>query len=127
MREVLNVPLAELDALSQSLLRSLAPAASSLTKPPPPPTIAAFLSADAKLAAAVQQARIHQAKQRRIEELTEEVLELDGRLRDVIAFLAKGKEELAEILREGKERIEGMERAEKGEHNRQASYRVMRL
>lgn len=114
MRSVLTAPLIHLTSLSQTLISSLSPPTSSF-KPPTAPPISEFLACDKEMAKALQQARIHQAKQRRVDELIKEVLELDGRLRDIVGVLLEGKEELAGIIEEGEERLEGIEKASKSE------------
>ncbi|OCB85471.1 hypothetical protein A7U60_g7480 [Sanghuangporus baumii] len=101
-------PLDKLQKLSQTLFLALSP---SSTKPPPPPPIEAFIEADAELAAVLQQARIHQYKQRRIESLSAEVLNLEGRLREMAAELERGKRELEEMIEEGDECVMAIEKA----------------
>jgi len=63
----------------------------------------------------LQEARVHQSKQREIDELTAEVLELDSHLREIITFLADGKDMLAEIIAQGDERLQAIELASKGD------------
>lgn len=111
MSDIVMDPLNQLHALSTTLFHSLAPVAS---KPPPIPPIMAFLEADAALADAVRLARIHQIKQRRIEKLKDEVLELEDRWRRVVEGLEESKEELEEILTEGEERARAIEEARTG-------------
>ncbi|KAI5124208.1 hypothetical protein M0805_005058 [Coniferiporia weirii] len=108
MTDALLAPLDVLQRLSHTLFLSLSPAQ---TKPPPPPPIEAFIEADTALAAALQQARIHQVNQRRIDSLTAEVLGLEARLREVRTELEKGRRELEEIIEEGDERIEAVGKA----------------
>ena len=115
MSEIVLEPLNELQSLAQTLFHSLSP---TQTKPPPAPSIAAFLEADAALAAAVKQARKHQIKQRKIERLKDEVLALEERWRDIIQGLEDSKRELAAILTEGEERIKSIEEAKAGEFTR---------
>ena len=115
MHQVLLDPVDQLEALSQNLLRSLAPPPSSTSKPPLAPPISSFLECDIKLADAVQEARIHQAKQREIDELTAEVLQLDSHLREIVTFLADGKDALAEIIAQGDERLHAIDLASKSE------------
>jgi len=111
MRDVLHAPLAEFTTLTQTLFLSLAP---SPTKQPPAPPSSSFLACDASLAEALRQARRHQIKQRRIEALKEEVLELEGKLREICMALENGRKELEEILEEGEERVKTIEQAKEG-------------
>ena len=69
------------------------------------------MAVDMTLASALQRARVHQLNQRRIEELTAEVLGLDGRVRDICEALEIGKRELEEIIVEGETRIEAIAKA----------------
>jgi mediator of RNA polymerase II transcription subunit 4 len=110
MNEILSQPLTDLQSLSQSLFQSLSPAQS---KPPPPPPISSFLACDAALANAIQLARIHQNKQRRIERLKNEVLELEERWREVCMELESGKRELEGIVEEGEVRCRAIEEAKR--------------
>lgn len=59
-------------------------------------------------------ARTHQAKQRRIEELKREVMGLDERWREIVEELENGRRDLEETIREGDERIKGIEKAKGG-------------
>ncbi|KAI0738589.1 vitamin-D-receptor interacting mediator subunit 4-domain-containing protein [Daedaleopsis nitida] len=108
MSEILLDPLARLQTLSHTLFQSLGP---PQTRPPPPPSVSELLALDAQLAAAVQLATAHQVKQRRIEHLKEEVLDLDRRWRDIVRTLDEGRRELDAIVREGEERIKAIEEA----------------
>ncbi|EIM86872.1 uncharacterized protein STEHIDRAFT_57424 [Stereum hirsutum FP-91666 SS1] len=108
MSALLHAPLTDLTALSQTLFLSLSPPQS---KPPPPPPISAFIECDYALAQAVQMARTHQAKQRRIEELKREVMGLDERWRDIVEELENGRRDLEDTIREGDERMKGIEKA----------------
>lgn len=111
MTDALIAPLDRLQKLSHTLFLALSPAQ---TKPPPAPPIEIFIEADAELAAALHQARIHQLKQRRIESLTAEVLDLEGRLREIAAELDRGKRELEEMIEEGVERVKAIKKAKDG-------------
>ena len=111
MTDTLLEPLNTLQKLSHTLFLSLSPAQN---KPPQPPPIEAFIEADANLAIALQQARIHQVNQRKIVALTAEVLELENRLRDIWMELEKGKRELEETIEEGDERVKAIEKAKDG-------------
>ncbi|CDO69771.1 hypothetical protein BN946_scf184766.g16 [Trametes cinnabarina] len=108
MTEILLEPLSRLQSLSHTLFLSLGP---PQNRPPPPPSVSELLAVDAQLAAAVRLAQTHQVKQRRIERLKEEVLELDRRWRDVVGTLDEGRRELDAIIREGEERIKAIEEA----------------
>ena len=111
MSDILLTPLNELQVLSQSLFQSLGPPQS---KPPPAPPISAFVGVDKKLANSVQLSRFHQVKQRKIELLKDEVLELDMQWRNIVQELESGKRELETIVAEGEERIKSIEQADAG-------------
>ncbi|TFK85666.1 hypothetical protein K466DRAFT_587907 [Polyporus arcularius HHB13444] len=108
MSEILLEPLARLQTLSHTLFQSLGP---PQTRPPPSPSVSELLAVDAQLAAAVHLARAHQVKQRRIEQLKDEVLDLDRRWRETVRTLDEGRRELDAIVREGEERIKAIEEA----------------
>jgi mediator of RNA polymerase II transcription subunit 4 len=108
MNSILSQPIADLQSLSQVLFQSLAPAQS---KPPPTPPISSFLGCDAALASAIHLARVHQNKQRRIEMLKNEVLELDEKWRDICMELERGKRELEGVIEEGEVRCRAIEDA----------------
>lgn len=59
-------------------------------------------------------ARIHQAKQRQIEELKKEVMDLEERWREIVEELETGRRDLEGIIREGEERTKGIEKAKEG-------------
>ncbi|KAI0319982.1 vitamin-D-receptor interacting mediator subunit 4-domain-containing protein, partial [Amylostereum chailletii] len=101
-------PLNNLHALSQALFLSLSP---PQTKPPPPPPISAFSDCDAALATALHLARTHQVKQRRIETLKDQVVELENAWRAIVADLEQGRLELEALIEEGDERIKAIEQA----------------
>ncbi|KAJ6624916.1 vitamin-D-receptor interacting mediator subunit 4-domain-containing protein, partial [Mycena sp. CBHHK59/15] len=103
-------PLAELQTLSHTLFLSLSPVQS---KPPPPPPLSAFLACDQALSSAVNLAHTHQIKQRKIEALKDEILDLDRRWREICTELEAGKRELEEMIEEGEERIKSIELAKK--------------
>ena len=111
MTDILLQPLNDLQTLTQTLFQSLSPAQA---RPPPPPPIAAFVEADAALAAAVKLARQHQIKHRKNERLKEEFLALEDRWRDIIQELEEGTRELEVILTEGDERMKNIEAAKAG-------------
>lgn len=111
MKAILLQPLTELQSLSQTLFLSLSPPQS---KPPPAPPVSAFLSCDAALANAIQLARVHQDKQRKIENLKNDMLELEARWKDICRELADSKRELEEMIKEGEKRCRAIEEAKKG-------------
>ncbi|KAI0046973.1 hypothetical protein FA95DRAFT_1582829 [Auriscalpium vulgare] len=101
-------PLNHIQDLAHLLFLSLSPARN---KPPPAPPVAAFLDADAALAAAVATARAHQARQRRIDALKAEILALEGTWRAVVEQLEEGRRELHSVIVEGEARIKAIEQA----------------
>jgi mediator of RNA polymerase II transcription subunit 4 len=111
MSATLLAPLNELQALAHILFLSLSPPQS---KPPPPPPISAFLECDKALASAMNLAHTHQIKQRRIDALEAEILDLEAQWREICTELAAGKVELEELIEEGNERIKAIEEAKKG-------------
>ncbi|KAG9005361.1 hypothetical protein FRB94_001585 [Tulasnella sp. JGI-2019a] len=112
MRDILNTPLAEFEALTNQLFLSLA-SPSSVRPPPQPPSVDAFVKCDKDLAAALAQAREHQIKQGRIERLKEKIVQLEWRLRDICLKITQDKSDIEAIIREGEERIKAIDRAEK--------------
>ncbi|KXN86574.1 Mediator of RNA polymerase II transcription subunit 4 [Leucoagaricus sp. SymC.cos] len=110
MSSILMGPLNELQALSHTLFLSLSP---PQTKPPPPPPLDAFLCCDKTLADAINVAQTHQIKQRKIEGLESEILDLEAQWRNICEELAKGKKELEELIEEGEERLKAIEQAKK--------------
>lgn len=110
MTSALLDPLNDLQSLAHTLFLSLSPVQ---TKPPPPPPLQAFLSCDEALASAVNLAYTHQRKQRRIESLENEILELDRKWREICTELAEEKQELEDMIEEGDERIKAIEAAKK--------------
>lgn len=111
MSEILLDPLAHLQTLSHTVFQSLGPPQS---RPPPPPSVVELLAVDAQLATAVHVARAHQVKQRRIEQLKDDVLDLDRRWREIVRALDEGRRELDAIVREGEERIKAIDEAKAG-------------
>ncbi|KAH9479508.1 Mediator of RNA polymerase II transcription subunit 4 [Psilocybe cubensis] len=103
-------PLNELQTLANTLFQSLSPPQS---KPPPPPPLKAFLECDKAMAAAINLAYVHQIKQRRIDMLEAEILDLESQWRDICAELASGKADLEELIEEGDERIKAIDEAKK--------------
>ncbi|TFY76794.1 hypothetical protein EWM64_g7218 [Hericium alpestre] len=69
---------------------------------------------DTAMASAVQLARIHQAKQRKIEALKRELLEMEGRWRAMVEELEEGRQDLGFMISEGDERIQAIEKAKEG-------------
>lgn len=112
MSSMILTPLDELQSLSQSLFLSLSPPQS---KPPPAPPLAAFLACDRALSSALTVAHTHQIKQRRIEALELEVLELEAQWREICMELESGKRELEEMIKEGGNRVRAIDEAKKGE------------
>ncbi|SJL03982.1 uncharacterized protein ARMOST_07339 [Armillaria ostoyae] len=112
MSSILLAPLTDLQILSQALFVSLSP----VTKPPPPPPppVSAFLSCDQALASAVNTAHSHQIRQRQIEALKNEILELDARWREICMELEREKRELEAMIEEGEERVQAIENAKTG-------------
>lgn len=107
MRSMLERPISQLQSLSQALFSAL----SSGHVPDPP--IAALAACDASLAEATRLARIHLLKQKRIEQLMDEVYELDAQLVEIVETLATGQRELQAIIEEGEERIESAKNSQK--------------
>ncbi|KAF9031390.1 hypothetical protein BDZ89DRAFT_948889 [Hymenopellis radicata] len=112
MSTVLLGPLQDLQSLSQALFVALSPP----TKPPqaPAPPASAFLACDQALASAVTLAHAHQIRQRKIERLKAEILDLDSRWREICIDLENEKRELEAIIEEGDERVKSIENAKKG-------------
>lgn len=110
MSATLLAPLNELQALAHTLFLSLSPPQS---KPPPAPPISAFLECDRALASAINLAHTHQIKQRGIDALEAEILDLEAQWREICTELAAGKVELEELIEEGNERIKAIEEAKK--------------
>ena len=109
--DILLAPLNELQALAHTLFLSLSPPQS---KPPPPPPLSAFIDCDKALAAAINKAHVHQVKQRKIDVLETEILQLEAQWRSICTQLASGKAELEEIIEEGDIRIKAIDEATKG-------------
>ncbi|KAG7093971.1 hypothetical protein E1B28_007601 [Marasmius oreades] len=108
MSTILLGPLNELQTLSQALFLSL----SAPQKQPPPP-VSSLLACDQALSAAVNLTYRHQLKQRRIESLKSEILDLDERWQRICTELELEKRELEQLISEGDERIETIEQAKK--------------
>ncbi|PFH51940.1 hypothetical protein AMATHDRAFT_141384 [Amanita thiersii Skay4041] len=110
MSSILLAPLNDLQSLSHTLFSSLSP---SQTKPPPPPPLSSFTACDQALSDAVNLAYKHQARQRKIDELENEILRLEVQWREMCEELETGKRELEEMIAEGEERIKAIEQARK--------------
>lgn len=110
MSAALLAPLNELQNLSHTLIQSLCPVQ---TKPPPAPSLSAFVNCDEALSSAVNLAQRHQIKQKKIDTLGLEVLDLEVRLREIITELKDGKKELETMIEEGEKRIKAVEDARK--------------
>ncbi|KAF8202214.1 vitamin-D-receptor interacting mediator subunit 4-domain-containing protein [Pholiota molesta] len=110
MSAILLAPLNELQALSQTLFLSLSPPQS---KPPMPPSFSSILECDKALASAINLAHLHQIKQRKIDALEAEILDLDAQWREICVELSTGKAELEELIEEGDQRIKAIDEAKK--------------
>ncbi|KAH8831730.1 vitamin-D-receptor interacting mediator subunit 4-domain-containing protein [Flagelloscypha sp. PMI_526] len=108
MSDILLNPLNDLQDLSQTLFHALSP---SHTRPPPVPSLHLFAEVDQALCAAINLAHTHQVKQKRIEQLKKDILELDARWKEICEELYRGKVELEEMLEEGDTRIKAMSQA----------------
>ncbi|KAH6916020.1 vitamin-D-receptor interacting mediator subunit 4-domain-containing protein [Coprinopsis sp. MPI-PUGE-AT-0042] len=108
MSSILLKPLNDLQTLSHMLFLSLSP---PQNRPPPAPPLSAFLECDKALAEAVNLAHVHQVKQRKIESLEAELLDLEAQWREICQELATGKQKLEEIIEEGDERIKNIHAA----------------
>ncbi|KAG8748389.1 hypothetical protein FRC10_005936 [Ceratobasidium sp. 414] len=110
-QDLIHDPLDRFENINYQLFSSL-----SLTglRAPPPPNIDAYLEIDAALAQALATAREHQKNQKMIESLSEEILGLDSKLRDVWTSLDEAHKELGVIVEEGEVRLKEIEAASKG-------------
>lgn len=115
----LLAPLHELQSLSQTLFLALSPPQS---KPPSIPPLSAFLECDKALASAISLAHVHQLKQRKIDALEAEILDLDTQWRQICRELAAGKAELEEIIGEGEGHIKAIDQAKKGVYTYDSFY-----
>lgn len=109
MKELLAAPLQRFESLTQQLFLSL-----SMPNATPSPSIEAFVQCDRELAAALNQSRDHQLKQRRIEQLKEDIVDLEWHLKAACQKLLQDKSELEAIIREGDERVKIMDAVEDG-------------
>ena len=111
MSSVLLSPLNELQSLSHTVFLSLSPIQS---KPPPPPPLSSFSACDEALSSAINLARKHQIRQRKINALEKEILESESQWREIVLGLENGRKELEQVIDEGEERIKAIEQAKKG-------------
>jgi len=109
MSEQLLKPIEEFQRLSQTLFLSLSGDQTARRVPPPP--VSSFIECDAEISRALDVARTHQIKQRKIEALKQEILDLDAQWRHICSELEAGKQELEIMVKEGNERIESIEKA----------------
>ncbi|KAG9045388.1 hypothetical protein FS837_006379 [Tulasnella sp. UAMH 9824] len=118
MREILSIPLAQFETLTNQLFVSLStvtPTAASyaFSNSLTAPDVESFVQCEAALAEALNQARLHQIKQRRIEQLKEEIVSLDWRLNGICEQLKRDKSGLEDIIREAEVRVKAIDRTEK--------------
>lgn len=111
MSSMLLAPLNELQSLAHVLFQSLSPPQS---RPPLAPSATSFITCDKNLAHSVNLAHKHQIKQRKIDSLEADILELEAQWRQICTELAEGKSELEAIIEEGGERIKAIEEAKEG-------------
>lgn len=109
MKELLSSPLKHFEDLTHQLFLSL-----SMPNSTPSPSIEAFVQCDNALAAALIKAREHQLKQRRIEQLKEDVVNLEWQLKAACQKLLQDKADLEAMIREGDERVKTIDSVEKG-------------
>lgn len=116
MTDALTAPLTSTTTLSNALFQSLSsphPHAKPSVAPPP---ISAFHRVEASLAHALAETASHQRRQKRIEELIAEVGVLEAKWRWIVERVEQGKRELEGVVKEGEERIGGIQKAKEGEH-----------
>ena len=113
MQGLLLTPLVHLDNLSESLLRSLESTSNSHRALLPRPLLAEFVYCDSQVTAALDEARIHQAKQREICDLAAETLALNSRLRDATTSLVQGRNRLQDMIEEAEAILQASEEASK--------------
>ena len=112
MNDQLLKPIEEFQRLSQTLFLSLSN--DQTARRIPPPSVSAFIGCDAEISRALDIARTHQIKQRKIEALKQEILDLNAQWRNICSELEAGKQELEVMIKEGEERIESIEKAKHG-------------
>ena len=112
MNDQLLKPIEEFQRLSQALFLSLS--GDQTARRVHPPSVSAFIQCDAEISRALDVARTHQIKQRKIEALKQEILDLNAQWRHICSELEAGKQELEIMIKEGDERIESIEKAKYG-------------
>ena len=113
MSDQLLKPIEEFQRLSQTLFLSLS--GDQTARRVPPPSVSLFIECDAQMSRALDVARTHQIKQRKIETLKQEILDLDAQWRHICSELEAGKQELETMIKDGDERIESIEKAKYGQ------------
>ena len=113
MSDQLLKPIEEFQRLSQALFLSLS--GDQTARRVPLPSVSSFVECDAQISHALDIARTHQIKQRKIEALKQEILDLNAQWRHVCSELEAGKQELEIMIKEGEERIESIDRAKYGQ------------
>lgn len=112
MSDQLLKPIEEFQRLSQTLFLSLS--SDQTARRVPPPSVSAFIECDAEISRALDIARGHQIKQRKVEALKQEILDLNAQRRHICSELEAGKQELEIMIKQGDERIESIEKAKYG-------------
>ena len=100
MQGHLLAPLVDLNSISESLLRSIETSSSSHRTHLRPP-LTEHVDCDFRIATTLDEARVHQAKQREICNLATEVLGLNTHLREIITVLVQGRNTLQDMIEEG--------------------------
>lgn len=113
MSDQLLKPIDEFQRLTQTLFLSLS--SDQTARRIPPPSVSAFIECDAEISRALDIARTHQIKQRKVEALKQEILDLNAQWRHICSELEAGKQELEIMIKEGDERIESIEKAKYGQ------------
>jgi mediator of RNA polymerase II transcription subunit 4 len=112
MRGQLLAPLLHLNNLSESSLHSLE-STSNPHRTPLRPRLTEFVNVDSQITDALDEARIHQAKQREICHLATEILGLNTHLRNIITSLVEGRNRLQDMIEEGETILHTSEEASK--------------
>ena len=112
MSDQLLKPIEEFQRLSQTLFLSLS--GDQTARRVYPPSVSSFVECDAEISRALDIARTHQIKQRKIEALKQEILDLNAQWRHICSELEAGKQELGIMIKEGDERIKSIDRAKYG-------------
>jgi len=113
MSDQLLKPIEEFQRLSQTLFLSLS--GDQTARRVPLPSVSAFVECDAQISRALDIARTHQIKQRKVEALKQDILDLNAQWRHICSELEAGKQELEIMIKEGDERIESIDRAKYGQ------------